>query len=128
MPRCAVLFVLTCVLGCERQPLPSKPAASAPAASVVSVTPLLPSSTEAVPAVPQQPQRLDANVHLPPGIAADQKVPLLLMLHSLGTSAEDIASRTDWTTFAERNGIAWLAPNGPIDAQGRRFWDAGPSC
>lgn len=131
MRRFTLLFVLFCLPGCERQPLSSKPAASAPAVSVVSVTPLMPSSAEsaAAPApVPAQPQRLEAKVHLPPGLAADQKVPLLLMLHSLGTSADDIESRTDWPTFAERNGIAWLAPNGPIDALGRRFWDAGPSC
>jgi polyhydroxybutyrate depolymerase len=128
MRCCRFLLVVACLLGCERQQLGSKPAASTPAASVVSVTPLRPSGAEVVVPPSPQPQRLEAKVNLPPGLAAGQKVPLLLMLHSLGTSAEDIESRTDWTTFAERNGIAWLAPNGPVDAQGRRFWDAGPSC
>lgn len=119
-----------CLFGCERQPGASKPAASTPAASVVSVTPLTPSSaaTIAAPASPTQPEVTQPDVHLPPGLAADQKVPLLVLLHSLGTSADDIRSRTDWTTFAEQNGIAWLAPNGPVDGRGRRFWDAGPSC
>jgi polyhydroxybutyrate depolymerase len=123
---CAVL----CLNACERQPAASKPAASAPAASVVSVTPPVPGSAAApaAPALSGEPDVSGAEVHLPPGLAADRKVPLLMMLHSLGTSAEDIQSRTDWTTFAEQNGIAWLAPNGPIDGRGRRFWDAGPSC
>jgi len=61
-------------------------------------------------------------------MAPGQKVPLLLILHSLGTSAEDVAAKTDWPSVADQQGIAWLAPNGPIDAQGRRFWDAGPEC
>lgn len=53
---------------------------------------------------------------------------MLLMLHSIGTSAEDVESRTDWPKFAAAQGVAWLAPNGPKDSLGRRFWDAGPSC
>jgi polyhydroxybutyrate depolymerase len=103
------------MLGCERQPAPRKPVAShsSPAASASEPRPL---------------EELAAEVRLPSRLAAGQKVPLLLILHSLGTSAEDIAARTDWPSFAEQQGVAWLAPNGPIDAQGRRFWDAGPSC
>ncbi len=76
----------------------------------------------------QPPLAGPALLHLPANLAAGQKAPLLLMLHSLGTSAQDIETRTDWPRFAERHGIAWLAPNGPVDALGRRFWDAGPSC
>jgi polyhydroxybutyrate depolymerase len=71
---------------------------------------------------------LEARVHLPSQLAAGQKAPLLIMLHSIGTSAEDIETRTDWPKFAEAQGVAWLAPNGPKDALGRRFWDAGKSC
>jgi polyhydroxybutyrate depolymerase len=77
---------------------------------------------------PVAPPRLEAPVHLPEQLAAGQKAPLLLMLHSIGTSAEDIERRTDWPKFAAEQRIAWMAPNGPMDAQGRRFWDAGPSC
>lgn len=67
-------------------------------------------------------------MHLPEQLAAGQKTPLLLMLHSIGTSAEDIERRTDWPKFAAEQGVAWMAPNGPQDSLGRRFWDAGPSC
>lgn len=67
-------------------------------------------------------------MHVPASLAAGQKAPLLLMLHSIGTSAEDIERRTDWPKFAAAQGVAWMAPNGPADAMGRRFWDAGPSC
>jgi polyhydroxybutyrate depolymerase len=50
------------------------------------------------------------------------------MLHGLGSSAEQIEAASDWLTFAQAHGIAWLAPNAPLDLHGRRFWDAGPSC
>ena len=109
MRSVAVWCLVLGLLGCERQPGASKPAASTPAASVVSVTPLAPSSAAALATSPAtEPDVTRPEVHLPPGLAADRKVPLLLLLHSLGTSADDIQSRTDWTTFAEQNGIAWL--------------------
>jgi polyhydroxybutyrate depolymerase len=50
------------------------------------------------------------------------------MLHGLGSSSESIERYSDWPTFAEQNGIAWAAPDGPFDRRGRRFWNAGPSC
>jgi polyhydroxybutyrate depolymerase len=120
------------VLGgaCERRAVPAKPQPSAPAATVVAAAPPSTSAPGAPSAVPPAPApvRLEARVHLPPQLAAGQKAPLLLVLHSLGTSAEDIEQRTDWPRFAESHGIAWMAPNGPVDALGRRFWDAGSSC
>jgi polyhydroxybutyrate depolymerase len=81
-----------------------------------------------MPRAASDPQPISANVHLPDHLAPDQRVPLLLLLHSLGTSAEDIESRTDWARFAREKRVAWMAPNGPFDSLGRRFWDAGPSC
>jgi polyhydroxybutyrate depolymerase len=125
---------LTATLACERQPAPREPVAIASEASAMPAprspppTPLTSSPVPSPSAQPPEPEELRAEVRLPSRLAAGQKVPLLLILHSLGTSAEDIAGKTDWPSFAERQGIAWLAPNGPIDAQGRRFWDAGPSC
>lgn len=50
------------------------------------------------------------------------------MLHGLGSSAREIELASDWFDFAGQQGIAWLAPSGPFDSHGRRFWDAGPSC
>ncbi len=129
-----VVILVASALGCERQPAPPKPVASRPRVSAVPQTYSLPAtapSSLAAPSASGQPAQLaelGAEVHLPSRLAAGQKVPLLLILHSLGTSAEDIAGKTDWPSFAEQQGVAWLAPNGPVDAQGRRFWDAGPSC
>lgn len=99
--------------------------ANTPPPAAIAVTPL--ASSGPLPAAPS-PQPLSAKLHLPDHLAPDERVPLLLLLHSLGTSAEDIESRTDWARFANKRGLAWIAPNGPTDALGRRFWDAGPSC
>jgi polyhydroxybutyrate depolymerase len=55
-------------------------------------------------------------------------VPLLLVLHGLGAAAEAIEEHTDLAAFASQHAIAWVAPNGPRDRKGRRFWDAGASC
>jgi polyhydroxybutyrate depolymerase len=73
-------------------------------------------------------ERLDAPLHLPPRLAPGSKAPLLLVLHGLGASAEVIEKHTELPAFASQHGIAWLAPNGPLDRKGRRFWDAGASC
>lgn len=129
-----LVVLATSALGCERQPAPRKPVAGDSEASAVPLprsppaTPLASSAAPSPSRQPTEPEELRAEVHLPSRLAAGQKVPLLLILHSLGTSAEDIARKTDWPSFAEQQGIAWTAPNGPVDAQGRRFWDAGPSC
>lgn len=124
---------------CERKPVAGKaPAAPAPAMHADSAPPAplpagapttTPASGVKEPSTPAAPvARLEADVHLPAQLAAGQKAPLLLMLHSIGTSAEDIERRTDWPKFAAQQGIAWMAPNGPKDSAGRRFWDAGASC
>jgi polyhydroxybutyrate depolymerase len=129
MLRPSLLWLFVLPLACERQAAP-KPAASAPVASlsgtralgVASSAPLVAEDSET------KAQALSAAVHLPANLATGERAPLLLLLHALGTSAEDIEKRTDWATFAATNGLAWLAPNGPVDSLGRRFWDAGPSC
>jgi polyhydroxybutyrate depolymerase len=119
-------LVVVGAFACGPSPVTASKAPAAPAVSVTSVS-AAPSAKPAAPA-PEPPERLEALVHLPSQLAAGQKAPLLLLLHSIGTSAADIEARTDWPKFAEVAGIAWIAPNGPKDALGRRFWDAGKSC
>jgi polyhydroxybutyrate depolymerase len=72
--------------------------------------------------------RLEAELHLRHALKPDAKSPLLVLLHGFGASADALGEFTDWPAFAEKHGIAWLAPNGPEDAHGRRFWNAGSSC
>ncbi len=97
------------------------------AATIVAVAPQTAPSAAAPPAPATKAGALTAELHLPQ-LGPGEKAPLLLMLHALGTSAEMIERLSEWPAFAEQNGLAWMAPNGPIDSQSRRFWDAGPSC
>jgi polyhydroxybutyrate depolymerase len=123
---CIALSTLS--LSCEQRPAAVPPAASVgPSAPKSGQAPAAPSGASAERAE-LVPSRLHAVVHPPTQLAAGQKAPLLLMLHSIGTSAEDIELRTDWPRFAAEQGVAWMAPNGPTDSRGRRFWDAGDSC
>lgn len=129
LPLLAGLALGALSLSCEQKPAITRAPAPTAAPSTAPTAPTAPA-----PSVPSaerkepEPARLEAPVHSPSGLAAGQKTPLLLMLHSIGTSAEDIERRTDWPKFAAEEGVAWMAPNGPADSMGRRFWDAGPSC
>lgn len=117
--------------GCRGQPseatksAPPAPPARSPAAPPVSSSPPPPSPS---PAPSGGAARLEAPLHLPERAPSGAKVPLLVMLHSLGSSSEAIERFSDWPAFAEQSGIAWAAPNGPFDQRGRRFWNAGESC
>lgn len=120
MPTRAVslLSSLLVAIGCSRAS--SSPAPTASSDQKVSE---VPPRVDPAPSAPS----LEAELHLP-ALAAGAKAPLLIMLHGLGGSAEQIVAGSDWLSFASEHGIAWLAPNGPLDPQGRRFWNAGPSC
>jgi polyhydroxybutyrate depolymerase len=123
----ALVALLLAAYGCGRSPSSAEPAASAtaPVASTLAPATSGVASARPEPAARQLP--LQAELHLP-ALPAGQAAPLLVMLHGLGSSAEQIEASSDWLSFAEQRGIAWLAPNGPLDRHGRRFWDAGPSC
>jgi polyhydroxybutyrate depolymerase len=120
-------------LGCTRQEPP--PAVTAATAATASSAPAVTQSATAVVAPQPLPvasatpgARLEAELHLPRALTPGVKSPLLVLLHGLGASAAALDEFTDWPAFAEKQGIAWLAPNGPEDAHGRRFWNAGSSC
>jgi polyhydroxybutyrate depolymerase len=117
LARTAVLVgSLIFASGCRREreaptPAPSTPPTLAPVPS--------PGATAAA-------SELDTALHLPAPSA--RKAPLLLLLHGLGSSGQELAAGSDWPSFAEAHGIAWAAPDGPLDRRGRRFWAAGPEC
>lgn len=92
-----------------------------PASSLTSSPPA------SLPLDSSSPASLEAVLHLP-ALAPGETAPLLLMLHGLGASGEQLEAGSDWRELAQRRRIAWLSPNGPRDRHGRRFWDAGPSC
>lgn len=117
--------------GCQHQPAEQRTATTATAAAtIVAVAPQVGPSSAPTPSpvIATKPPGLVAPLHLPPNLSAGTKVPLLVMLHGLGSSAEMVEQLSEWPKFAEEHGLAWIAPNGPLDQKGRRFWDAGPSC
>jgi polyhydroxybutyrate depolymerase len=69
-----------------------------------------------------------ATVHVPAGLGPGEKAPLVVILHGLGASSELIDRYSDFSGFAQARRIAWIAPDGPKDGQGRQFWNAGKTC
>jgi polyhydroxybutyrate depolymerase len=59
----------------------------------------------------------------PPG-----PLPLIVFLHGLGGSGEELSLGLHLKQFSDQLGFAFLAPDGMLDHSGRRFWNAGPSC
>jgi polyhydroxybutyrate depolymerase len=126
------LALLLACLGCDRaQPATKEDAAKTPPAAAVA-PPTAPASgarwISPASSAGSVTQRLEAPLHLPERLAPGVRAPLLIVLHGLGASAETLERNTDLPGFASQQGIAWLAPNGPFDRKGRRFWNAGSSC
>lgn len=69
-----------------------------------------------------------AEVHVPPELGANEKVPLVVVLHGLGASSSTIQRSSDIAAFARRKQIAWVAPDGSTDTIGRQYWNAGSTC
>ncbi|HEY5957830.1 MAG TPA: alpha/beta fold hydrolase [Polyangiaceae bacterium] len=52
----------------------------------------------------------------------------LLLLHGLGGSGIQFAQQLEMNELARDKRFAFAAPDGSVDEQGRKFWDAGPTC
>jgi polyhydroxybutyrate depolymerase len=121
----AISMTLAALQGCQKQPSETETARATTATAAVTIVAVAP---QVAPSSKPKPLALEAPLHLPSNLPAGAKVPLLVMLHGLGSSAEMIEQLSEWPKFAEEHGLAWIAPNGPLDSKSRRFWDAGPSC
>jgi polyhydroxybutyrate depolymerase len=78
----------------------------------------------------------------PPAAAADPEVhvlgvadrapgerrPLLVYLHGLGGSGAESLANPALRALAERGRMVLVAPDGNVDREGRRFWNAGGAC
>jgi polyhydroxybutyrate depolymerase len=72
----------------------------------------------------------DPEVHVftAPAPPAGGRRPLLLFLHGLGGSGAEALTNPSLRTIAERGGMVLVAPDGALDRQGRRFWNASSAC
>ena len=60
--------------------------------------------------------------------APDERLPLLLYLHGLGGSGSEALASPDLRALAQRHRMVLVAPDGNLDREGRRFWNAGGAC
>jgi polyhydroxybutyrate depolymerase len=56
------------------------------------------------------------------------KLPFVLVLHGLGGSGAEIVEALGLAAFASARQFLFVAPDGTLDAQGRRFWNANEVC
>ncbi len=72
----------------------------------------------------------DPEVHVLPVAdrAPGERRPLLIFLHGLGGSGAEALANPELRALAEHGRMFLVAPDGFVDRQGRRFWNAGPAC
>lgn len=122
--------LLSLALACERQHAAPEPNVAGRHAS----EPLMAAPPVAAPTAPEKPadpgSAFDppARLRLPNGLAAGERVPLLVLLHGFGVSSTLLILKAGLNGVADQKKFAYLAPEGRRDAQGRPFWNAGKSC
>ena len=81
-------------------------------------------------AVCAQAAAADPEVHVLPVAdrAPGERLPLLLYLHGLGGSGAEALANPELRALAQRHRMVLVAPDGNLDREGRRFWNAGGAC
>lgn len=82
----------------------------------------------------EEPQRLTiggsrpATVYVPSGIEKGDTLPMVILLHGfqVGGQLQELFFRLE--PRAEERHFVYVVPNGTIDAEGRRFWNATDAC
>jgi polyhydroxybutyrate depolymerase len=67
-------------------------------------------------------------VRVPEGYDPKKPAPLLLMLHGFGAGALSFELYLKMINIADAHGFFYVAPEGTVDAKGRRFWNADDAC
>jgi polyhydroxybutyrate depolymerase len=70
----------------------------------------------------------ESQIYRVPDIHPGERRPLLIFLHGLGASGKTAFDVLHLAELGARERIFVLAPDGDVDHQKRRFWNAGPSC
>lgn len=65
-------------------------------------------------------------VNLPDTLA--NPAPLLILLHSASTSGAHQEHYMKLGPVAKKNGLIYIAPDGTVNPEGKRFWNASKSC
>ena len=67
-------------------------------------------------------------IHAPQGRVAASPLPLVLSLHGYGSSSARQDAYLGLSASADRDGFLLVEPDGSLDAQGKRFWNATDAC
>lgn len=67
-------------------------------------------------------------LHVPVGYDPARKVPLVVLLHGYGSSAAQQERYFNLTPESDRRGFLYAMPDGTVDRDGRRFWNATEAC
>jgi polyhydroxybutyrate depolymerase len=92
---------------------------------VTTAVALVVAAALAAPAVPPAPP---AHVIPVANLAPGTRRPVVIFLHGLGGSGADTLADPAIRAWAEQGRIFLVAPDGTLDRQGRRFWNAGGAC
>ena len=65
-------------------------------------------------------------VNLPDSLA--NPAPLLILLHSASTSGAHQENYMHLGPVAKKHGLIYIAPDGTVNPEGKRFWNASKSC
>jgi polyhydroxybutyrate depolymerase len=68
------------------------------------------------------------SVHVPTSYDAERPAPLLILLHGYSTSGEEHERYFKLGSAADARGFVYAAPDGTIDREGNRFWNATDTC
>jgi polyhydroxybutyrate depolymerase len=85
-----------------------------------------PTQKGSVPVLP--PAARPYRLHLPAGWDRARPAPLVIFFHGYGSTGESSARGFGLDAAADAHGFVLAAPDGTIDAQGRRFWNATNAC
>jgi len=67
-------------------------------------------------------------VALPPGLDPNVPAPVLMLLHGYGSSGDEEEAYLGLAAAAAGNGVIYLHPDGTVDSNGARFWNATDAC
>ena len=120
----AALIVGACS-GSASTPSAASPSATAPLATAPSVTP---SAAAGSPAALVVGGDRPVTVRVPASYDPSRPAPLLILLHGYTGSGDDIDSYFGLGPAAEEAGFVYATPDGTIDSNGNRFWNATDAC
>jgi len=67
-------------------------------------------------------------VHVPSSYGRGHPAPLVVALHGYTSSAQELESYLRLTPESDRRGFVYVYPDGSVDAQDKRFWNATDAC